>query len=99
MYFQKRARKSPFSGTSTDNEHSGKGATVKENGRKTGTSEVSKSRISRELPGYMYLLIEFACRNHPPSSPLGPSSKRQKLTEGEASTPFQPAQLHRKGNI
>ncbi|CAO4363503.1 unnamed protein product [Caenorhabditis nigoni] len=25
--------------------------------------------------------------------------KRQKLTKGEASTPFQPAQLHRKGNI
>ncbi|PIC13406.1 hypothetical protein B9Z55_027788 [Caenorhabditis nigoni] len=49
-----------------------------------------------EITSRIYLLIEFACRNHQPSSPLGPSSKRQKLTEGEASTPFQPAQLYRK---
>ncbi|CAP24565.1 Protein CBG03717 [Caenorhabditis briggsae] len=80
---------SQFSGQST--EYSGKEKTEKEEGRKTGTSEVSNSLISRKFPADNFcqsLLTEILQRLLLPH--LDRHRKRQKLTEVEASTPFQP---------
>ncbi|CAP22114.1 Protein CBG00510, partial [Caenorhabditis briggsae] len=66
---------SQFSGTST--EYSGKETTEKEEGRKTGTSEVSNSLISRKFPADNFCQsYSTKITSSPP--PLGPSSKKTK---------------------
>ncbi|CAP30396.1 Protein CBG11202, partial [Caenorhabditis briggsae] len=62
----------------TSTEYSGKETTEKEEGRKTGKSEVSNSLISRKFPADNF--CQFANRDSTASSPppLGPSSKKTK---------------------